>query len=143
MILLYRNSGSMAGSRIQQCIHVIQWMLRSLPDGSYFNSKYLIIIPFGVWYISTLVDSLLPLSISILVFGFGSRYEKLFDNSQQLDQSTLLQATIYLSTIKADLGIIPFSYTNENIPFCYHYSHCYSLYSTYLIRYTNFYLLSI
>ncbi len=129
----------MAGSRIQQCIHVIQWMLRSLPDGSYFNSKY----HYSIQSMIHLLLLILPLSISILVFGFGSRYEKLFDNSQQLDQSTLLQATIYLSTIKADLGIIPFSYTNENIPFCYHYSHCYSLYSTYLIRYTNFYLLSI
>ena len=74
-IFLVDRSGSMNGGFIRSARETLTLFLKSIPEGSYIN-----------------------------IIGFGSRYEKLFDQSVPYSQATLDKATSHSQTMKADLG---------------------------------------
>ncbi len=65
----------MSGSRIAQVRDTLQIFLRSLPEGTLFN-----------------------------IFGFGSRYEKLFPESKEYNESSLQAAVTHVEKMTANLG---------------------------------------
>ena len=75
MVFLVDRSGSMSGSRINQVKDTLQIFLRSLPEGTLFN-----------------------------IIGFGSRFEKLFPESKEYNESTLQTATTHVEKMFANLG---------------------------------------
>ena len=75
MVFLVDRSGSMSGSRISQVRDTLQIFLRSLPEGTLFN-----------------------------IFGFGSKFEKLFPESKEYNESTLQTAVQHVEKMTANLG---------------------------------------
>jgi hypothetical protein len=75
MIFLVDRSGSMSGSRISQVRDTLQIFLRSLPEGTLFN-----------------------------IIGFGSKYEKLFPESKEYNESSLQLAVTHVEKMTANLG---------------------------------------
>ena len=74
-IFLVDRSGSMSGRFIRSARETLTLFLKSLPEGSYFN-----------------------------IIGFGSQYQKLFDESVPYSQATLDKATSHSQSMEADLG---------------------------------------
>ena len=74
-IFLVDRSGSMSGGFIRSARETLTLFLKSIPEGSYIN-----------------------------IIGFGSRYQKLFDQSVPYSQETLDKATSHAQTMNADLG---------------------------------------
>eukprot|EP00347_Sterkiella_histriomuscorum_P015189 403357978 len=74
-IFLIDRSGSMDGDRIQLAVQALKLFLHSLPMGSKFN-----------------------------VVSFGSKYNKLFEESQLYNQKTFKQAIDAIKSFKANMG---------------------------------------
>jgi uncharacterized protein YegL len=74
-IFLVDQSGSMAGSRINQAKNALHLFLRSLPEGTMFN-----------------------------IVGFGTAFRKLFSESQEYNSTSFSAATNHVNAMKADLG---------------------------------------
>eukprot|EP01113_Clastostelium_recurvatum_P017231 TRINITY_DN2016_c0_g1_i1.p1 TRINITY_DN2016_c0_g1~~TRINITY_DN2016_c0_g1_i1.p1 ORF type:complete len:808 (+),score=177.71 TRINITY_DN2016_c0_g1_i1:708-3131(+) len=74
-VFLVDQSGSMAGSQIQDARHALQLMLRSLPVGCLFN-----------------------------IVGFGSKFVAMSPTSLPYNQANLDAANMYASNIEANLG---------------------------------------
>ena len=74
-IFLVDRSGSMGGAFIKSARDTLNLFLKSLPEECQFN-----------------------------IIGFGSRFEKLFDNSVAYSQKTLDKATMHTQKMDADLG---------------------------------------
>ncbi|XP_065183199.1 von Willebrand factor A domain-containing protein 5A-like [Sycon ciliatum] len=79
-VFLVDRSGSMgygggASTPIRQCRDALQLFLRSLPEGCAFN-----------------------------IVGFGSRYEKLFEESLVYDSKSLADAATYVSKLDSNMG---------------------------------------
>ena len=74
-VFLVDRSGSMSGTFIRSAGETLVLFLKSLPEGSYFN-----------------------------IIGFGSSYEKLFEESVPYSQDTLDKATKHAQTVTANWG---------------------------------------
>ncbi|XP_065183198.1 von Willebrand factor A domain-containing protein 5A-like [Sycon ciliatum] len=79
-VFLVDRSGSMGygggvSTPIRQCRDALQLFLRSLPEGCAFN-----------------------------IVGFGSRYEKLFEESRVYDSKSLADAATYVSKLDSNMG---------------------------------------
>ncbi|KAK8842130.1 von Willebrand factor A domain-containing protein 5A [Tritrichomonas musculus] len=68
-------SGSMGGNSIKKASECLEFFIKSLPEGSFFN-----------------------------VVCFGSRFEKLFDSSVSYNDQTLEKAVALATNLKANLG---------------------------------------
>ena len=74
-VFLVDCSGSMRGQSMEMAKEALQVFLHSLPINSYFN-----------------------------IIVFGSRYEKMFDESKKYDDDTLSTAKKFAAKIEADMG---------------------------------------
>ena len=74
-IFLVDCSGSMGGNPIKNAAECLEIFIKSLPSNSFFN-----------------------------IFRFGSKYEKLFDDSVQYNESTAAKALYLAQNLDADLG---------------------------------------
>lgn len=75
---LFKNtnrSGSMSGSKMNQTKETLQFFLRSLPEGSFFN-----------------------------IISFGSSHSKLFAKSAKYDAASFKTASEHVNKIQADMG---------------------------------------
>ncbi|KAH3745480.1 von willebrand factor a [Pelomyxa schiedti] len=75
IVFIVDQSGSMAGSKMNQAKNALQIFLRSLPVGSLFN-----------------------------VIGFGSQYKPLFSDSQRYNDTNFAKACSHIDSMSADMG---------------------------------------
>jgi hypothetical protein len=75
IIFVLDRSGSMSGSRIRQLSNTMKILLKSLPEGTFFN-----------------------------IIGFGSNFEKLFNQSVEYNNENLEKAMGHVNNLEANLG---------------------------------------
>jgi hypothetical protein len=101
----FYSSGSMSGMKIQKTKDTMQIFLRSLPLGTLFNVSTSLSL-FSILRLSFLLQYLWRRQI----VGFGSNFLPLFrEGSKEYDDSTLAQATQYVSSSHLFYFLLPSS----------------------------------